>query len=335
MGAAEPDCHEVIALSDPEEVAITWFGHRRTENLCRRLGWTYQVIETRSRGVIRYLRLAPRTVAMIARRRPRVLVVQNPSLVLATLCVVAQPFFRYLLVVDAHNQAVQPFLFDNALLRWLSRLCLRRADLTIVTNDALARIVEAVGGTPFVLPDPLPEPPPAQEVSASHAGFRVVVISTFSPDEPLEEILGAASRLGEAAQFSITGNVRRLPQSLRRKASDNVTFTGFLAEAEYWALLRDCDVVVDLSLMPDCLVCGAYEAIAVRKPVIVTDSVTSRAWFRDAAIYTSNDADSIERVLRDVRHRLQYWTSRVADATPDVERAWEERGAALRSYLSR
>lgn len=333
MGTAEPNVRELTALSDQQAVAVTWFGHRRTENLCRRLGWTYCVIETPSRGIIRYLRLAPRTIAMIARTRPRVLVVQNPSLVLAMLCVMVRPYFKYRLVVDAHNEAVQPFLLKNELLRRLSRLCLRRADLTIVTNDALARIVDSVGGTPFVLPDPLPEPPQSREMVVSRTGFGVVVISTFSADEPLEEILRAASRLGAAAKFSITGNLKRLPHGLRRQASANVTFTGYLAESEYWALLRSCDVVVDLSLMPDCLVCGAYEAIAVRRPVIVTDSVTSRMWFREAAIYTQNDADAIEKVLRDVRDRPQYWTSRVVDATPVIERAWEERGAALCAHL--
>ena len=322
-------------LSDPEVVALTWFGHRRTESLCRRFGWTYWVIETRSRGLIRYLRLAPRTILRLARKRPRILVVQNPSLVLTALCVLLRPFFRYRLVADAHNEAVQPFVFNSGPLLWISRLCLRRADVTIVTNEALAQVVRAVGGTPFVLPDPLPVPPPGPAIDESHAGFRVVVISTFAADEPLEEIVSAASRLQGVAEFSITGNLRRLRQPLREQASANVNFTGFLAEAEYWTLLRTCDVVIDLTLKPDCLVCGAYEAVAVRKPLVLTDSEASRTWFGDAAIYVHNDADSIERALRDVTARLEYWKSRVAQAAPGIERAWEERRTALRSYLLR
>jgi glycosyltransferase involved in cell wall biosynthesis len=323
-------------LSDAEIVAITWFGHRRTENLCRRFGWTYRVIETRSRGVLRYLQLAPRTLAMLARRRPRVLVVQNPSLVLTALCVIFRPVLRYLLVVDAHNEAVRPFLFTSPPLLWISRMCLRRADVTIVTNDALAGDVKAAGGTPFVLPDPLPEPPaPGLFPGGTGTGFRVAVISTFAADEPLEDILRAASRFEGGAEFNVTGNLKRLPQGLREQAPGNVNFTGFLAEADYWALLRNCDAVIDLTLMPDCLVCGAYEAIAVRKPVIVTDSPAARGWFGDAAIYVSNDAASIEQGLRDVSARLEHWTSKVADAAPGIERAWDERRNALRSYLLR
>lgn len=322
-------------VSEPEAVALTWFAHRRTESLCRRFGWSYWVIETRSTGLVRYLRLAPRTILRLARMRPQVLVVQNPSLVLTTLCVLLRPFFRYRLVVDAHNEAVRPFAFRNAPLLWLSRLCLRRADVTIVTNEALAHVVQAAGGTPFVLPDPLPEPPPGPAAGESHAGLTVAVISTFAADEPLEEIVSAASRLQGAAEFSITGNLRRLRQSLREQASANVKFTGFLAESEYWALLRNCDVVIDLTLKPDCLVCGAYEAVAVGKPVILTDSTASRAWFGDAAIYVHNDADSIARALRDVSERIEYWTSKVSAAAPGIERAWDERRSALRSYLLR
>lgn len=322
-------------MSNPEVAALTWFGHRRTESLCRRFGWTYWVIDTRSRGLIRYLRLAPRTILWLARKRPRVLVVQNPSLVLTTLCLLLRPVFRYRLVADAHNEAVQPFVFSSGPLLWISRLCLRRADVTIVTNEALAQVVRTVGGTPFVLPDPLPEPPPGPVTGRSHAGFRVTVISTFAADEPLDEIVRAASRLEGVAEFSITGNLRRLRQSLRDQASANVKFTGFLAESDYWMLLKTCDLVIDLTLKPDCLVCGAYEAIAVRKPVILTDSTASRTWFGEAAIYVDNDADSIERAVRDVRERLEHWTSKVMVAAPDIERAWEERRNALRSYLLR
>jgi glycosyltransferase involved in cell wall biosynthesis len=332
-GAAEPARREVQTLSDPEVIALSWFGHRRTESLCRRFGWTYWVIETRSRGLIRYLRLAPRTIVRLARKRPQILVVQNPSLVLTALCLVLRPFLRYRLVVDAHNEAVQPYVFSSGPLFWISRWCLRRANVTIVTNEALAQLVRAVGGTPFVLPDPLPAPPPAPAVTESHTGFRVVVISTFAADEPLAEILSAASRLEGVAEFSVTGNLRRLRQSLREQASSNVTFTGFLPESEYWTLLRTCDVAIDLTLKPDCLVCGAYEAVAVRRPVVLTDSAASRTWFGDAAIYVHNDADSIESALREVRDRLEYWTSRVAAAAPRIERAWEELQTALRSYL--
>jgi glycosyltransferase involved in cell wall biosynthesis len=322
-------------LTDARVLVITWSGHRRTENLCSRLGWTYMTIETRSGGLIRYLRLTPRTVAAIARARPEVLVVQNPSLILATLCVLLRPLLRYLLVVDAHNEAVRPFNLASAPLRWISRQCLRHADLTIVTNDALARVVDAVGGKPFVLPDPLPVPPPTPATVGNDPGFKVVVISTFSADEPLEEIVCAASRLQGTAQFSVTGDLRRLPRRLRQQAPPNVAFTGFLRELDYWALLKSCDVVVDLTLMPDCLVCGAYEAIAVRKPIIMTDSSSARAWFGDAAIYVRNHADSIEQALRDVKNRREYWRTQAAHAVPRIERAWDERRAALPSYLAR
>ena len=324
-------------MSDSGVIALTWFGHRRTESLCKKLGWTYWVIETRSRGLIRYLRLAPRTIFMIAWRKPRILVVQNPSLVLTALCLMFRPIFRYRLVVDAHNEAVQPFLFTSLPLRWISRRCLRGADMTIVTNNALASHVTSAGGTAFVLPDPLPDPPPENAGAEAHprTTFKAAVISTFSADEPLQEILRAASRLVGTVEFKVTGSLQRLPKALREQAPRNVTFTGFLPESEYWALLRSCDVVVDLTLMPDCLVCGAYEAIAVQRPVIVTDSAAAKSWFREAAIYVSNDAASIERVLLQVMDRREYWMAKVAASALEIERAWEERGAALRSYLRR
>jgi glycosyltransferase involved in cell wall biosynthesis len=307
-------------------MAITWFPHRRTENICARFGWPYVVLETSSRGLLRYIRLAPRTIIAVARSRPAILVVQNPSLVLAVLTTLLRPFFAFKLVVDAHNEAVQPYLSTSTVLRWLSKQCLRRADVTIVTNTALAEHVVRAGGRPFVLPDPLPQPPPIDADDQVRAKLEVVVVSTFASDEPLEEILAAARQMTGVARFSVTGNLSRLPTGLRNQAPPNVVFTGFLPEQAYWTLLRHCDVVMDLTKMPDCLVCGAYEAIAVKKPVVLTDSEAARTWFGDAATYVGNDARQIGEALshflgNDATDR----ESRASRAITRIESAWEER----------
>jgi glycosyltransferase involved in cell wall biosynthesis len=310
----------------PAILAITWFSHRRTENICARFGWKYVVLETSSRGLLRYLRLAPRTIMAVARSRPAILIVQNPSLVLAFLTVLIRPVFAFKLVVDAHNEAVQPYLTTSKALRWLARQCLRRADITIVTNTALANEVVRAGGRPFVLPDPLPKPPDTHVDGQRRAKLEVVVISTFAPDEPLEEIFEAARQMTEVARFRVTGNLARLPDDLSDQAPPNVVFTGFLPEPAYWALLRGSDVVMDLTKMPDCLVCGAYEAIAVMKPVVLTDSEPARAWFGDAATYVRNDARHIARALnRLATNSTTDWESRAVRAIARIESEWEER----------
>ena len=80
----------------------------------------------------------------------------TPLLILATLVLAARPFLgRYKVVMDAHNEAVAPFTHAYWPITSLTRHVLRAADVTIVTNAALAEQVRQIGGNPHVLPDRL------------------------------------------------------------------------------------------------------------------------------------------------------------------------------------
>ena len=136
-------------------LALTWMDQRRTQELCAGLNLELVVLKTRRRGLLRYLVLGSRTVALLARRRVQVLLVQNPSLVLAALAVLLRGVLGYHLIVDAHNEAVDPYINQQRWIRRLSRWVIRKSDLTIVSNRHLADIVSGCGGHPFTLPDPV------------------------------------------------------------------------------------------------------------------------------------------------------------------------------------
>ncbi len=320
-------------MRPPRTIALTWTAHRRTENLALRLGWEYVVIASARKGLRRYLQLLPRTARFLSGARPQILVAQNPSLVLAALCLLLRPFLRYRLVVDAHNEAVQPFLNTSAPLKALARWCLRRADLTIVTNENLAQVVSSAGGRPFVLPDPLPVAPEVRTPDRPQGRFRAIVVSTFAPDEPLPEILEAARRLGGEFELLVTGRREKLPKSLAEAMPGNVTLTGFLPDPDYWGLLAGADVVVDLTHMPDCLVCGAYEAVAVHRPLILTRSSAAESWFGTAAAYVSNEPAEIAEALRAMRDRHSEWLVRSQAAAQQIDHKWTGLAASLAAQL--
>ena len=123
------------------------------------------VLKTRWRGPVRYLLLGARTVGLLVRRRVRVLLVQNPSLILASLAVLLRALLGYRLIVDAHNEAVEPFINRQRWVKSLSRWVIRKADVTIVSNRQLAALVDAWGGRSFTLPDPIPVPPAGQRAA--------------------------------------------------------------------------------------------------------------------------------------------------------------------------
>jgi glycosyltransferase involved in cell wall biosynthesis len=286
-------------------LALTWFEHRRTRELCAGLGFELVVLDTDLRGPLRYLTLSARTLVLLTRRRPRVLLVQNPSLILAAFAALVRGVLSYRLIVDAHNEAVVPFINRQRWVGWLSRWVLRKADLTIVTNRQLGDVVERCGGRPFTLADRVPSPP-AVPARALHGEFRLVLVATFAPDEPVAEVLDAVR--GADLELYVTGNHHKLDQTIAARVPPNVRFTGFLDELDYWSLLRSADAIVDLTLMDDCLVCGAYEALALGKPMLLSNNAASVELFGECAVFTNNTAADIRSALEHLkreRGRLQ------------------------------
>jgi len=279
-------------------IAVTWFGHRRTTELCAGLNIELAIYTTRLRGPLRYLLLGARTLRLFVRRQPDVVVVQNPSLILAAFALVLRHVLGYRLIVDAHNEAVQPFKNRQRWVASLSRWVIRGADLTIVTNRHLAEQVVEQGGRPFILPDRVPSPPhaPAKKLSDR---FNVVLVATFDTDEPCSEVFAAVE--GTDLELYVTGNSRKLTTAAAAAVPPNVHFTGYLNEQSYWSLLRAADAIVDLTLKENCLVCGSYEALALAKPMVLSDSPASRELFGASAVFTDNTSTDIRRALSQLR----------------------------------
>jgi glycosyltransferase involved in cell wall biosynthesis len=280
-------------------LALTWMDQRRTQELCACLDLELVVLKTRWRGALRYLSLGARTVSLLVRRRARVLLVQNPSLILAALAVVLRPLLRYRLIVDAHNEAVEPYVNRQRWVRSLSRWVIRKADLTIVSNRQLAALVDRWGGRSFALPDPIPVLPAALPTRTLDGPFNVVLIATHAADEPIAQIFDAVRDMD--VHLYVTGNPRRMALAVADCVPHNVRFTGFLPDADYWALLRSADAIIDLTLMDDCLVSGAYEALAVGKPMLLSNNRASVELFGGAAVFTDNTAADIRLGLERLR----------------------------------
>lgn len=279
-------------------LVLTWMDQRRTQELCAGLNLELVVLKTTWRGPLRYLVLGMRTVVLLVRRRAPVLLVQNPSLILATLAVVLRRTLGYRLIVDAHNEAVEPYINKQRWIRSLSRWVIRESDLTIVSNRHLAALVEGWGGRSFTLPDRVPTPPPGARRPLG-GGFNVVLIATHAADEPIAQVFEAVR--GTDVQLYVTGNPRRLSPQLAVQLPPNVRLTGFLPDAEYWGLLRSADGIIDLTLMDDCLVSGAYEALAVGTPMLLSKNRASVELFGEAATFTDNTAADIRAALEALR----------------------------------
>lgn len=316
-------------------VAVSWEEHRRTRELCAWFGLPLHTFTHGGSGIGRYVRLSIATARLLTSRRPRVVYVQNPSLVLTLLVLALRRLLgNYRVMVDAHNEGVVPFAHPRWPIPMLTRVALRMADLTIVTNEALANVVKANGGRPFVLPDKLPEVP----IQPSRPPLRdrcvVMVIATYAPDEPIAEIVEAARIVGLSYDFRFTGRESRMQERIKATLPPNVHQTGYLSEADYWRLMADCHLVLDLSLKPNCLVCGAYEALAMQKPMILSNNPATVELFSRVAVFApSADASGITDALREARANYPTLLVRAVGEPASFEKRWKSAAARLSSRM--
>jgi glycosyltransferase involved in cell wall biosynthesis len=276
---------------------MTWERQRRNGELAAALGIPLEEWADLQRysGWRKYLTGISRALLLLARRRPAVVVCQNPSIVLTMLLVGLRPITRTPVVVDAHNAGVHPFEGRSKLLNRIAAWLHRHADVTIVTNAELSKTVQQNGGRAFVLPDRIPRLEPGQATPAA-ADRSILFVCTYASDEPYASVFEAAKGLPADVVLYVTGNYKR--KGLDPVAMPaNVRLTGFIPDEEYVRMLTSVDVVMDLTERENCLVCGAYEALALGKPLILSDTKVNREYFSAGAVYTQHDANALAAAM--------------------------------------
>ena len=312
---------------------VDWDRHLRTRSLCERLGIELLEICIAGPRLSRYLKSTIRTLRTIGRQRPRVVIATNPSIVLGFLLLLVARWYRFVLVADAHYLGVEAPPGATLMQRALDFYNAHVA-LVIVTNEVQARRLRSHAANAFVCPDPLPRLPQASATCAIAVPARsVFLICSFDADEPWREVFAAFGQLAAREGFTlfVSGNFRKAQVG----AADfsGVHLLGFIPEADYYGYLRACDLVMDLTTLEDCLVCGAYEAIAAGKPLITSASVALRSYFAEAAVYTAHDPQSIATTVEGAFAEREVLARRVTDWSGRNERYMTERLGALSQLL--
>jgi glycosyltransferase involved in cell wall biosynthesis len=311
---------------------IAWETHRRTLELYKTFNAQLHIFDSASSRFLKHPRFLLSSWKIIHSKKPEILIVQNPSGLLALFAVLIRNIYRFKLIVDAHNSGILPANRLLAALGIMLRYIQRKADLTLVTNEGLAEIVKKNGGNPFVLPDRIPQKSRLNKKSLP-AAPAVLCVCTFGSDEPYTELIRAAS-IADTVSFYITGRFRKIYKKLPRPIPPNLVFTGFLAEEEYWTMLNSVNFVLDLTTRENCLVCGAYEAIAAKTPLILSDTRALRSYFHKGVIFTLNDADSIARAVKEALRKEQELRNKIEELQDELALSWLLQAEKLLEYLN-
>ena len=314
---------------------MTWEYQRRNHSLSRALDCEFHEILSPVKGRIgRYLHCIIKTWKLLKRSNAEVIFAQNPSIVLALQVVLYGRLFRKKTVIDCHNAGLLPAEGASPLLNWVAAQIPRQSTLTIVTNEALSERVRELGGTPFVLPDPIRAL--ETDARAELAGtFKLFLICTYADDEPFLEVFEAATLLDSDIQIYVSGNYHNRNSINTDTLAENIHLTGYLANEDYAATLNGADAIIDLTYRKDCLVCGAYEAIAAGKPLLLSSDASAKVLFNRGVLFTDNSAVDIAQKIQQLRQDQDRLSREIIQLRAAMIEAEQANYAALDHLLSR
>lgn len=229
---------------------------------------------------------------------------------------------------------------------WFMR---RIGGTAIVTGSHLRQVCERAGVPAIVLHDviegPAAEAVVAGAVAASPAsrsgsgsgsgsdsgcGDYVLCPLSYANDEPVAAILAAAALTPET-EWKLTG---RAPVHVVSAAPPNVTFTGFVSESEYAALVRRALGIIALTTRAHTMQRAGYEAFSAGIPQLTSDFPELWGFYGDSALYTAPEAEQVAAGVRELAARREGLVASMGAVRSD--RAREQRAGlqAVREALS-
>jgi glycosyltransferase involved in cell wall biosynthesis len=316
-------------------MVIHWFPYsQRSTTLAHGLGYEVHLLR---RAWFRrawtapftYPVLAVRTAWLVVRRRPAAVVIIAPPIPAVFVVLGVSWIVRARVAIDVHSGALldRRWRWSIPLLAWAGR----RASACLVTLPSLARRLQSLRVRTLVLPDPVPDYMARPHTSPSSSTQRVVAVCGWGRDEPISELIESAR--GKSWELYLTGASHGdLPP-----VPANVHLTGFLDDDEYLDLLAGSSLVVVLTRRDETLLSGAWEALAVGKPLLVSATPTLVSMFGPEVASAANDSESIgnsiDRALSDPTRAqrtavlAEHFRRQNADALDQLLRAMDGPGA--------
>jgi glycosyltransferase involved in cell wall biosynthesis len=316
-------------------IFIAWIGYsRRSQLISEKFQMKLYLIYSLNRryilAPIRYLLQSINTIKTLIKEKPKIVFVQNPPIFASLIVFFYTKIKNAKFIIDSHTGALLAPWW-----RWslpFHAFLSRRAVTTIVTNKYLASIVKSWKAKVLIIED-IPTFFQKGEKFSTKGEFNIAVINTFSPDEPMEQILEAASYLPEIF-FYITGDTIRAKKEYLKNHSDNVEFTGFLKEDKYIGLLRSVQAVLVLTNNNYTMQRGACEAVSIGKPIITTNWPILKKYFQKGTIFVDNTSKGIEKGILDCKKRRATLENEILLLKNDCWKKWNKNYKNLNGLIN-
>jgi glycosyltransferase involved in cell wall biosynthesis len=323
-----------------DAIFLVWskpHGSHRSQYIAQLLGMELcHVYFTRRRGAfyaaLKYPVQALQTIWLLIRRRPRLVFVQDPPIPSALVVWLCGIFLHIDLVIDTHTQ--RKLLVDYDFLWGIRRFTGKRALLNIVTNDHLAKLLEAWDAPYIIMQDP-PLPIAEQVIPRQLDGdFTILWINVAAVDEPRDVVQATAQRLPHI-RFFVTGDYDRTAElrAFKQQSPENMIFTGYTPDDEYYQLVKSVDVVLTLTTWDHTFQHGACEAMWLGRPVITSDWQILRDYFSQGVIFVDNTTASVIEALQEMQQNLTHYEAEISKLNSIHRTRWKQQADQLMELI--
>ena len=295
---------------------ITWHFSTRSRNLAETLSVPLYELSIENNIIWRHLGSSLWTIWILLKTRPKIIYLQNSFLLL--FIVVLYKWLRFnkvMIICDCHTKSLRRVALGmfNYIFWPIKQICFKCVNLTIISNKDLIKDIIKLNSNFFILPDKIPSLKFIEDNAKD--GKYCVYISSFAVDEPFNELFDVARILGNEIKLFWTGKAPNGINVLLNKPS-NLLFTGYLNDETYLKLIGNADCVLALTTEGECLQCGAFEALSLSVPMVLTDTYQLKQYFGSAAVYTNHSPENIAKSITyaiDNKYRLKKEIDRIKD----------------------
>ncbi len=307
----------------------------RSRVFARKLGIEelHFIYSTTRRGLLaapyKYSYQAINTLSLLFRLRPKIVFIQSPPSFAVFFVFIYCLITNSQYVIDAHSGALlTPYWIRPA---WLHRFLARKAVTTIVTNEHFQKMIQEWGGQAFIIRD-IPTSYPMDGSYPVNGDFNILVVNTFADDEPLENILVAAEKLS-GVHLNITGKVNHNGNRLTTSPPDNVTFTDFLPDDDYFGLMNNSQAVMCLTTRNHTMQRGACEALSMGKPIVTSDWPLLQDYFNKGTVHVDNSAIGIQQGIEEMVKNFNHYQAGIFDLKKDQLKEWGMKIKLLKNLI--
>lgn len=286
-------------INSNRAIWLTWHYAARSRNMSKVLDIPILEYFNNKNALVRHSFSTIWTIYTLLKERPKVVFIQLSFMLLNIVALYKIcTFGQTVIIADCHTKALRrkakgplSYIFWT-----IKKATFRLVDVSIVSNVGMEKDIKELHDNYFMIPDKIPEI--KLEKNTNNEKY-FVYISSFAIDELFDEIFEVAKQLPNDIKLYWTG---KIPQniSIPKDKPSNLIFTDYISFDEYYKLIANASSILALTTEEDCLQSGAYEALAVETPMVITDSIALKAYFQNSAIYTGHTPEEIKEKLLSV-----------------------------------